>query len=127
MHFALPVRLPVSRNARVVCVAILLIASAAVIARFHRGPRPWQASEVPIAFWAWRNQAPSETDVRKAIENNHARGIFLRAGQIDYQDGTLRRIRSVTGSLPRGIDLHLVYSGTRALLYQLDSINEQQL
>src|SRR5438067_7727150 len=127
MFFTLLFRLPASRNARSLCVAIMLIAAAAVIARLYGRPRPWQASEVPIAFWAWRNQAPSEMDLRKAVEIHHARAIFLHAGQIDYQDGKLRRIRSVTGHLPREIDLHLVYNGTRALLYQLENINEQQL
>ena len=127
MSFALPFRLPASRSVRVLCVAIILIAAAAVIARLHRRPRPWPAGKVPIAFWAWRNQAPSETDLRKAIEKNSARSIFLRAGQIDYQDEKLRRIRAINGSLPEDVDLHLVYNATRSLLDQLDKVDENTL
>src|SRR5436853_211923 len=116
------VRLLVSGKTRVVCVAIALMAAAVTIANFRRKPRPWQIHEVPIAFWAWRNQSPTEMDVRAAIETTHARALFLRAGQIDYQDKKLRRIRAVTGSLPTGIDLHLVYNGTRSLLAQLETV-----
>jgi hypothetical protein len=127
MSFTLPLRLSLSRNTRVVCGAIALMAAAATIANFHRKPRPWQIHEVPIAFWAWRNQSPTEKDVRAAIEATHARALFLRAGQIDYQDKKLRRIRAATGSLPTGIDLHLVYNGTRSLLAQLETFDEDEL
>jgi Protein of unknown function (DUF3142) len=127
MSFTLPLRLSLSRNTRVVCGAIALMAAAATIANFHRKPRPWQIHEVPIAFWAWRNQSPTEKDVRAAIEATHARDLFLRAGQIDYQDKKLRRIRAATGSLPTGIDLDLVYNGTRSLLAQLETVNEDEL
>jgi hypothetical protein len=127
MSLTLPFRLSSSRNTRVICVAIALMAAAAAIANFHRKPRPWQIHEVPIAFWAWRNQSPTEKDVRAAIEATHARALFLRAGQIDYQDKKLRRIRAATGSLPTGIDLHLVYNGTRSLLAQLETVSEDEL
>ena len=127
MSFTLPLRLSISRNTRVVCGAIALMAAAATIANFHRKPRPWQIHEVPIAFWAWRNESPTEKDVRAAIETSHARALFLRAGQIDYQDKKLRRIRAAMGSLPTGIDLHLVYNGTPSLLAQLGTIDEDQL
>ncbi|MEP6707038.1 MAG: DUF3142 domain-containing protein [Pyrinomonadaceae bacterium] len=127
MSFALPYRLPASRRARVATVAVLLLAAIAGIARFHPRPRPWKINDVPIAFWAWRNQAPTEKDVRAVIEMTQARTLFLRAGQIDYHDGRLRRIRAVTGSLPNGIDLHLVYNGTRSLLSQLETVDEKEL
>ena len=127
MSFTLPLGLSLWRNTRVVCGAIALMAAAVTIANFHRKPRPWQIHEVPIAFWAWHNQSPTEKAVRAAIEATHARALFLRAGQIDYQDKKLRRIRAVTGSLPTGIDLHLVYNGTRSLLTQLETVNEDEL
>src|SRR5207237_981660 len=127
LSLAIPFHLSASRNARVVSVAIVLFAAAAAITSVHRKPRPWQIHEVPIAFWAWRNQSPSEKDVRAAIETTHARALFLRAGQMDYRDKKLRRIRVVTGSLPTGIDLHLVYNGTHSLLAQLETVDEDEL
>jgi hypothetical protein len=80
-----------------------------------------------VAFWAWRNQSPSEADVRLAIDETKARAIFLRAGQIDIHDGNLRRIRAVIGVLPQRVDLHLVYNGTRSLLSQLERVDERAL
>jgi hypothetical protein len=127
MPFSLPFHLALSRKTQVVCVALVLIAAAGTIASFRRKPRSWQVHEVPVAFWAWRNQSPTQIDVQRAIETTHARTLFLRAGQIDWRDKKLRRIRSVTGLLPTGIDLHLVYNGTRSLLAQLEAVDENQL
>lgn len=127
MSFALPFGLPVTRKTRAICAAILLLTAAAVISRVRRLPRPWRVDEVPIAFWSWRNQTPSEPDIRAAIERTKASAIFQRAGQIDYQDGHLRRIRAVTGPFPGGISLHLVYNATRSLLSQLESVDEKAL
>jgi len=107
--------------------AIALTVAAFAIFSFPRKPRPWPVAEVPIAFWAWRNQAPTDADVREAIEKVHARSLFLRAGQIDFEEGKLRRIRSVKGNLPTGIDLHLVYNATRSLLAQLENVDEKTL
>ena len=127
MSLALPFRLPASRYPRIVWVAILLLAAVAVIASFNRKPRSWRVDEAPIVFWAWRNQTPAAADVHEAIEKARARAIFLRAGQIDYQDGKLRRIRPVSGALPTAIDLHLVYNATRSLLAQLETLDEKAL
>lgn len=127
MSFALPFHLPASPNVRMVCMAILLMAGAAVVSRVYRKPRPWPVEKVPIAFWAWKDQSPLQADVREAIEKAKARTIFLRAGQIDYQDGRLQRIRPVTGVLPIWIDLHLVYNATQSLLTQLENIDEKAL
>ena len=112
---------------QMVYVVIGLMVSAVAISSFHRKPRPWRANEVPVAFWSWRNQTPAEADVREAVEKTEARSIFLRAGQIDYQNGKLRRIRSVTGPLPKAIDLHLVYNATHSLLTQLETVDEVAL
>ena len=79
--------------------------------------------EVPVAFWAWRTQSPDKLDIQTAVEKTRAQVLFLRAGQIDYQDGKLRRIRPLTGLFPKGIKLHLVYNTTRAVLEQLGSID----
>ena len=127
MSLALPVNLPSSRNAQMLFAAFSLMAVAVMLNGFHRKPRAWRAGEVPVAFWSWRNQTPSDADVREAIEKVGARTIFLRAGQIDLQDGKLTRIRSVNGSLPREVDLHLVYNATRSLLAGLDSVDQKSL
>jgi Protein of unknown function (DUF3142) len=127
MPFPLSLQLPVTRIARVVFAALGLASVSMVVSSFHKKPRVWTVAEVPIAFWAWRTQSPAEADVREAIEKTRARTIFLRAGQIDYQNGRLRRIRKLTGSIPRGIQLHLVYNATRSLLAQLESIDEKAL
>lgn len=120
-------RWPWSLNLRMFCVSIALMAIAIGISSFASKPRVWPVTEVPIAFWAWRNQTPTDADVRDAIDRASARTIFLRAGQIDYQSEKLSRIRPVKGPLPKGIDLHLVYNATRSVLAQLEHIDENAL
>lgn len=127
MTFSLPFRVALPRRLSVVCLGVLLMTVVVVLFRINRRPRPWQVQEVPIAFWAWRNQTPREADTRRAIEITRARALFLHAGQIDYQQGKLPRIRAVTGALPRNVDLHFVYNGTPSLLSKLESIDEQAL
>jgi hypothetical protein len=65
--------------------------------------------------------------VRQAFQGTQARTLFLRMGQFDYQDGTLRRIRNPRGTLPRGIELHFVYNATRSLLAQLENVDDTLL
>jgi hypothetical protein len=126
MRSAVPFRLPTSRLARVVYASVML-ASVSLVSIYHARPRVWTVDEVPIAFWAWRTQSPDALDVQAAVVRANAQVLFLRAGQIDYQDGKLRRIRPLAGSLPKGIKLHLVYNTTRAVLEQLESIDPQTL
>jgi hypothetical protein len=95
--------------------------------RTYQKPRVWATNEVPIAFWAWRNEAPVQHDVNNAMQDARARALFLRAGQIDYQAGVIHRIRGLNGTLPQGIELHLVYNATRSLLAQLESVDETSL
>ena len=109
------------------CAAAGLMATAMIISSFHRRPRPWTTDEVPVAFWSWREQTPAETDVRAAVETTRARTIFLHAGQIDFQDGRLSRIRPLAGKFPRNIELQLVYNATHALLAQLENVDERLL
>jgi uncharacterized protein DUF3142 len=127
MSLALPFRLRSSRNAQMLFAAFGLMAVAIMISSFHREPRPWRVDDVPIAFWCWRNQTPSPDDVRAAVERTKARTIFLRAGQIDFRDGQLSRIRSVNGPLPKETELHLVYNATGSLLAQLEAVDERSL
>ena len=126
MRSVLLFRPPVSRFAVVVYTAIV-IASISIASVFYGRPRRWTVAEVPVAFWAWRTQAPDEFDLRTAMETTGARTVFLRAGQIDYRDGKLVRIRPLAGSLPKGIELHLVYKATPALLKQLENVDPQTL
>jgi hypothetical protein len=109
------------------CGLMALAVAISSFHAFHSRPRPWRPDEVPVAFWSWRNQTPSDTDVGAAIEQTKARAIFLRAGQIDYQNGKLNRIRPLNGPLPKGIELHLVYNATRSLLSQMESVDEKLL
>ena len=120
------VKLPSSRITRVVYAAIV-ITSISLVSIFYGKPRAWGVNEVPVAFWAWRTQAESDADLRAAIEKTKAQTIFLRAGQFDYQDGKLLRIRPLAGSFPKNIKLCLVYNTTRALLDQLESVEARAL
>lgn len=56
-----------------------------------------------------------------------ARTLFVRAGQIDLRDRTPRRIRPLAGSLPKRIDLHLVYNATPSLLARFESVDPEAL
>ncbi|HET6978337.1 MAG TPA: DUF3142 domain-containing protein [Pyrinomonadaceae bacterium] len=107
--------------------ASVILISVLLVSIFHAKPRVWDVNEVPIAFWAWRTESPSSSDIRTVVEKTRTEVLFLRAGQIDVQNGTLRRIRPLAGSLPRDIKLHLVYNTTRALLEQLEAIDSQSL
>jgi hypothetical protein len=110
-----------------VVFAGVIVTSVSLVSIFHARPRVWAVDEVPVAFWAWRTQAPESADITAAVEKAHAQVLFLRAGQIDYQNGKLRRIRPLAGSLPKGIKLHLVYNTTRAVLDQLENIDSKIL
>jgi len=127
MSLALPFRLPSSRNAQMLFAAFGLMAVAVMISSWRRQPRPWRVADVPIAFWCWRDQTPAPDDVRTAVEKTGARTIFLHAGQIDFRDGKLTRIRAVSGPLPKETELHLVYNATRSLLGQLEVVDENSL
>lgn len=107
--------------------ASVILASVSLVSVYHSKPRVWDVDKVPVAFWAWRTQSPDARDVQAAVEQAQAQVLFLRAGQIDYQDGKLRRIRPLAGSPPKGIKLHLVYNTTRAVLEQLESIDSSAL
>lgn len=121
-----PFRLPTSRLARVIYASVIL-AAVSLVSIFIARPHVWAVNEVPVAFWAWRTQSPDTIDVDEAVETARAQVLFLRAGQFDYQDGKLRRVRPLAGSFPRGIKLHLVYNTTRAVIEKLETIDSQTL
>ena len=111
-------------------MALLILAAALGfgIARFNAAsPRPWPAGEVPIAFWAWRVHPPRQDDVEQAIAQTGARTLFLRAGQIDYGDSHLRCTHTTAGSFPAGVETHLVYNATPALLAAFEKVEAAAL
>ena len=111
-----------------IALTLLMIALCVLLAwGAHSRPREWPAGEVPVVFWSWQSDVPSQVSVQRAIHGVGARSLFLHAGQIDYQRGVVRRIRPVTGALPQGIALHLVYNATRDLLAQFERIDPEAL
>ncbi len=108
-------RVSIKVIATLACLLAISVVSLAWRLR-ERRPRVWRASEVPMAFWAWRNKTPAEAVVERAVREAHAQALFLRAGQIDYEAESPRRIRPVEGKFPRTLELHLVYNATRNLL-----------
>lgn len=115
---------------RVVCSKRIILFSAIALSaalflltnHFFSRPRVLAVSEVPIAFWAWRTHAPSAAEVQKVFTATNAKTLFLRAGQFDAADGSVRRIRPVSGAMPSSVELHLVYNGTRKLLRELERL-----
>jgi hypothetical protein len=73
-------------------------AAAALAAgwRHAHAPRVWKPAEVPLAFWAWRSETPSQAEVERAARETGARALFLRAGQMDLKSGRVVRVRAWT-------------------------------
>ena len=105
----------------------VVVALAVVSLAWHvrvETPRARAASEVPVAFWAWHDDAPAEAEVERAAREGRARALFLRAGQFDLTGGRIERIRAAGGRLPRTLPLHLVYNTTRGLLAEFERTDE---
>lgn len=94
---------------------------------FFRKPRILAVEEVPIAFWAWRNSAPTNDDIQKAVAATNAKVLFLRAGQFDLANGVVQRIRPVSGSFRSPGELHLVYNGTSGFLREFERLDHRTL
>ena len=116
--------------------ALRLLASAAgVLAfaalnagwRWAHAPRVWKPEEVQVAFWSWRTETPSQADVERAARATGAHTLFLRAGQMDAVAGRVTRVRAVSGLMPRGVELHLVYNATPRLLAEFGRVEEATL
>lgn len=115
------------RYLKLAAVLAVIPVAVAIYAASGTAHRQWKADEVPFAFWAWKTAVPSSEDLRYAAERSGATTIFLRAGQMDLEDGEVKRIRPAKGSLPEAVEVHLVYNGTRDLLRGLESIEPQTL
>ena len=96
------VQFPTSRIFRFLSLATIAVTVSLAGSIFSLTSSEWKVEGVPIAFWAWRNEAPRQRDVTAAVDKARARTLFLRAGQIDWQDGEIKRIRPVNGPLPAG-------------------------
>jgi len=90
-------------------------------------PRVLAVNEVPVAFWAWRTQAPTAAEVQKVFAATGSRALFLRAGQFDMVNGSVQRIRPVTGTLPSTVEMHFVYNGTRRFLREWEKLTPDDI
>jgi hypothetical protein len=106
--------------------AIILLALVAWRMLFPSRP-PWKIEQVPIAFWAWRNNTPSQADLSEARRLTGADTLFLRAGQIDLVEGRPKRIRDVVGSIPNTLNVHFVYNASRKLLAAFERLESHDL
>lgn len=114
-----------SRHLSLPAAVALLV--TAVVWNATASRRVWAPEETPIAFWTWHSHTPSQEAVSMAINNTAARTLFIRAGQIGYEGGELQRIRAVSGSFPKEIDVHLVYNATRSCLADFEKIDPSTL
>lgn len=114
---------------RLLIAAALSAAASFGAAAWRRAsaPRAWEPREVGVAFWAWRDRAPAQDDVSRAAQETGARTLFLRAGQLSLDGGRVARVRAVEGRLPSGVELHLVYNATPALLTAFEKVDEVEL
>lgn len=88
--------------------------------------RKWSADEVPISFWAWKTALPSSEELRTTAEHAGTMVLFVRAGQMDLNDGEVTRTRPAKGTLPESVEVHLVYNATRELLRGLESVDAER-
>ena|GEM_PF-898400 len=107
------------------CVALISLGGTAW--RRARAPRVWRPGEPKVAFWSWRTRAPAQAEVEGALRETGARVLFVRAGQFDLVEGRVVCIRGVEGELPRGVEVHLVYNATPALLARFENTDERAL
>ena len=107
-------------------VCLISVSAIGLYRRTHQ-ELVWRPGDLPVAFWAWQSRAPRQTDVDAAIRQTKARTLFLRAGQIDSESGGPRRIRALTGAMPKNIELHLVYNATRDCLSNFDTVDPEEL
>ncbi len=118
------------RHPRFITVCLLaafFLGGLAIFLSASREHKQWEAAEVPISFWAWKTELPSELELRDATEGSGAATLFLRAGQMDLDNGEVKRIRPAAGNLSVEIEAHLVYNGTRPLLRGLETVEPERL
>lgn len=119
----------VVKSKRAIAFGAVCVVSVSVFGLYGHSHRTlvWRPGELPVAFWAWQLRAPEQSDVEAAIRQTRASTLFLRAGQIDLKAGRPRRIREVTGPMPKNIQLHLVYNATRDFLSGFEKLNPDEV
>lgn len=119
----------VSSKLRIAVAIILSLTSISALGLFSRLSRwhKWTPDELAVSFWAWHSDCPREDDVLRTVKETRAQTLFIRAGQIDFEGGRLRRIRAVTGRFPANIELHFVYNATRSCLAQFERLRPSDL
>ena len=105
----------------------LVVASIAFAWRREARPRTWAAGEVPVTFWAWRDELPAEAEVERAAREARARALFVRAGQLHAEGRKVVRVRAPRGKYPRALPVHLVYNATRGLLASFGELDAAAL
>ena len=106
----------------------ILVATLGTAAwRWAHAPRAWKPVEVAVAFWSWRAETPAQDEVERARKETRTHVLFMRAGQLDFDAGRVRRVRAVKGRAPSGVELHLVYNATPALLAEFERVDEGAL
>ncbi len=109
-----------------VCLFLISLVSVALSWRERRPPL-WKPDEVKIAFLVGNNETIKQEDVDAAITKTMAQTLFLHAGQFDYDEKKVIRIRAVTGKFPKNLDTHLVYNATSSLLQNFEKVEIEKL
>ncbi|HKX84162.1 MAG TPA: DUF3142 domain-containing protein [Pyrinomonadaceae bacterium] len=116
--------LPYLKLAVVALVATLFLAAYLLAGSTHKS---WAVNEVPVSFWAWKTSTPSDEVVRSVQKRSGMNVLFLRAGQFDLKAGEVTRIRTVSGQVPKAVEVHFVYNATRELLKDIESVEPEKL
>lgn len=89
----------------------------------YRAPRVWACEDVPVAFWSWNQDAPSESEIEAARAHVKADTFFIRAGQFDIADDGFIRTHEIAGRFPNRVSVHLVYNASPAMLERFAEID----
>ncbi len=89
----------------------------------YRAPRVWACEDVPVAFWSWNQDAPSDAEIEAARGQTKADTFFIRAGQFDIADDEFIRTHEVAGRLPPRVFVHLVYNASPLMLERFAEID----
>jgi len=92
----------------------------------YRASHVWACEDVPVAFWSWNQDAPSDAEIEAARAQTKADTFFIRAGQFDIADDGFTRTRDIAGHLPRRVFVHLVYNASPAMLERFAEIDTKR-
>ncbi len=92
----------------------------------YRAPRVWACEDVPVAFWSWNQDAPSETEIEAVRAQVKADTFFIRAGQFDIKDAGFIRIMEIAGQFPCRVSVHLIYNASPAMLERFAEVDTER-